>query len=170
MEIIRDFNIFTKKIKNKLSRLVNPWRPPRPGDKTRFFRRSHQIENTNSQTLGPKVLKDTFEAIKLDISKMDGQQQTQNHNLTRKEKQALRELTSNNDLVINKADKGSTVVVRHRDDYIQEGLEHLSNTNTYLELNRDYTKDVTKIINQSLQQLKSHGLLSPNMAEYCLPS
>ena len=75
------------------------------------------MENTNSQTLGPKVLEDTFEAIKLDISKMD-EQQTQNYNLTRKEKQALR--ASNKDIVINKADKGSTVVVRHRNDYIQE--------------------------------------------------
>ena len=130
-------------VKNKLRRLVNPPRPPRPGDEPIFFR-SDQIENTNSQTLGPKVLEDTFEAIKLDISKMDEQQQTQNHNLTRKEKQALRELASNNDIIVNKADKGSTVVVKHRNDYIQEGLEHLSDTNTYLELARDYTEDVAK--------------------------
>ena len=31
-------------------------------------------------------------------------------------------------------DKGSTIVIRHRHDYIAEGLEHLLDTNTYLEL------------------------------------
>ena len=64
--------------------------------------------------LGPKVLEYTFEAINIiNIEHCP----TWKHNLTRKEKQALKELASNKNLIINKADKGSTVVVRSRTDY-----------------------------------------------------
>ena len=61
-------------------------------------------------------------------------------------------------------------MVRSRADYINAGLEHLTDTNTYLELDKDYTQHVAKIIRQSLQQLKTQGLISPRMAEYSLPS
>ena len=40
-------------------------------------------------------------------------------NLTSKERIALRELIQNRHLVINKADKGSTIVVEDREDYIK---------------------------------------------------
>ena len=60
-------------------------------------------------------------------------------------------------------------MVRHRQDYIREGLQHLSDENTYMELNGDYTLEITKIVNTKLNNYKTRGLLSPRMAEYCLP-
>ena len=50
------------------------------------------------------------------------------------ERKALRELKCNTDLVINEADKGSTIVVQNRTDYIKDALEHLNDPNTYKEL------------------------------------
>ena len=47
------------------------------------------------------------------------------HNLSQKERKTLRELICDNDLIINKADKGSTIVVQNRADYIHTALEHL---------------------------------------------
>ena len=49
-------------------------------------------------------------------------------NLTRREREALKQLTDNPTLIINKADKGSTIVVQDRSDYI---MKHLNNKTTY---------------------------------------
>ena len=68
----------------------------------------------------------------------------------------MTQLALNHNLIVNRADKGFTIVVRHRIDYIREGLEHLSNTNTYLELDKDYTNDVTKIVTKTLQPQKDY--------------
>ena len=52
-------------------------------------------------------------------------------NLTRKERLALRELIHNHNLIINKAEKGSTIVVEDRDEYIRNAMEHLNNPDVY---------------------------------------
>ena len=166
-ELIKEFNCFSNKAKRKLRLMLNPPRPPRPNDEPALFRKP-LTTNTTPYVLGPKPLEDAFQAIKMEISEM-AQHHTIKHNLTRKERLALKELATNHDLIINKADKGSTIVVRHKCDYIAEGLEHLSDTNTYLELDGDYTNDVTKIVKDTLQKYKIQGLLSPRMTEYCLP-
>ena len=46
-------------------------------------------------------------------------------------KRALNKLCKNTDRVINKADKGSTIVIQNRIDYINEAMTHLSDTTTY---------------------------------------
>ena len=106
--------------------------------------------------------------MKVEISHLE-QHPTLKHNLTRQERLTLRELTLNNDLIINKADKGSTIVVRDRNDYIEEGISHLSDENTYSPLDRDHTSDVTKFVKNTLQSLRKVGLLSPKMADFCMP-
>ena len=60
-------------------------------------------------------------------------------------------------------------MVRSRTDYIEEGLEHLSDTNTYSPLERDYTPEVTELIRNNLTLLKKQGLLSPKMADFSMP-
>ena len=98
--------------------MLNPPRPPRPNDKPALFRKP-LTTNTAPYVLGPRPLEDTFQTIKIEISEM-ARHHTTKHNLTRKERLALKELATNHDLIINKADKGSTIVVRHRCDYIAE--------------------------------------------------
>ena len=60
-------------------------------------------------------------------------------------------------------------MVRDRNDYIEEGIGHLSDENTYLPLDRDHTSDVTKFVKNTLQSLKKAGLLSPKVADFCMP-
>ena len=52
-------------------------------------------------------------------------------NLTKEERQGLNELTTNSEIVIQKADKGSAVVVMNTKDYLREGYRQLSHTNFY---------------------------------------
>ena len=47
-------------------------------------------------------------------------------NLTIEERKALKDLHNNQNLVINSADKSSTVAVQNKEDYIRENLEHLN--------------------------------------------
>ena len=168
-EILRDFNTITNKTKRKLKRLINPPRTPRPNDEPTLIRKTEQFnDNTNTQNLGPKPLEDAFLAMKNEIANIK-ETHTTKYNLTRGERLALTQLSSNHDLIINKADKGFTIVVRNRDEYIKAGLEHLSHKNTYISLERNYTNDVTHIITNTLKDLCTRGLISPNMKEYCLP-
>ena len=50
-------------------------------------------------------------------------------NLTQRQRIGLRKLRKRKD-IIKKADKGSTVVIQDRHEYIDMGLEHLSDKNT----------------------------------------
>ena len=52
-------------------------------------------------------------------------------NLTKEERSAKRSLSSNNDIIIKKADKGSAVVIQNCSDYVTEGLRQLSDRNFY---------------------------------------
>ena len=51
------------------------------------------------------------------------------HNLTKEEKEGIRKLSSNKDLVIKPADKGGATVIIDKRDYITEGKRQLSDSN-----------------------------------------
>ena len=73
------------------------------------------------------------------------------NNLSQRQRIALRKLRKRNDIIIKKVDKGSTVIIQDRQEYIDTGLEHLSDKkNTYSELEEDQTKQVAEKVTQSL--------------------
>ena len=74
--------------------------------------------HSSTYELGPKALEDVFEATRVELANMVKAKPTNKHNLTRQERKSLRELIDNDKIIINKADKGSTVVVRNKHDYI----------------------------------------------------
>ena len=74
-----------------------------------------------------------LEEIKLEISRIPTADKIP-YNLSKEERKALMELKGFTDLVINKADKGSTIVVQNRTDYTKDAYEHLNNPNTYKKL------------------------------------
>ena len=176
-EIMGDLEKFINSTKRKYNNMVNPPKPPRPSDEPTLPRRrtnrntqnnNNKYQYNNPTNLGPKALEDAFEAMRMEIADPPKSQKPE-QNLTRKEKLALKELSSNHNLIINRADKGSTIVIRHRDDYIQEGLEHLSDPDTYMELDGDRTTEITTTVKRTLQLLKTYGLLSPKMVNFCQP-
>ena len=58
-------------------------------------------------------------------------------NLSVAEQEALRNIKSDNYIVINGADKGSGVVVWDKEDYLLEAESQLSDTEVYAECNSD---------------------------------
>ena len=124
----------------------------------------------NTHELDPVALENALEAKRLEVvTSTDKPDPTTKHNLTRHERIALKELANNDEIIIKKPDKGSTIVVRSRKDYIREGLEHLSDPNIYLQLDNDRTEQVAVIIKNTLDKLKKLGLILPKMANYCMP-
>ena len=82
------------------------------------------------------------------------------HNLTIEEARALKDIKGNNDIVIKKADKSSSIVVMNKDDYIAEALRQLSDEKFYRETNSDYTKVFNDHVNELLDNLKSQEAIS----------
>ena len=91
--------------------------------KNREIRKRHPERLTDNGTL------DTFlHRVRLEIMNEHKHKQNKSDNLTRKERQALNQLIYNPMLIINKADKGSTIVVQDRSEYIAEGSFHIKST------------------------------------------
>ena len=109
-----------------------------------------------------------LEAMKIEISQIPI---TDNipPNLSRGERKALRELICDKDLIINKADKGSTIVVQNRADYIKTALEQLNDPITYRLLDGNPTSCICANIVFLLQDFLKKGLLNKETVAYCSP-
>ena len=71
--------------------------------------------------------------------------------------------------MIKKADKGSTIVVMDKKDYIVKGMRHLSDQDTYKKLNQDTTNKVADEVVSTVRALYQDGVLDKKTTEYLLP-
>ena len=126
--IQKDINRFARTL-----RLKYQFQHNRP-KKRRFKPRSNYIPPLSTS----KWLEDYIYALKIEATKLKPRK-TRN-NLSQRQRIALRKLRKRKDIIIKKADKGSTVVIQDRQEYINTGLEHLSDKDTYSELEEDQTK------------------------------
>ena len=76
---------------------------------------------------------------------------------------------SRTDIVINKADKGSTTVVIDRSDYIRDALDYLADQSVCQQLASDTTGDIKQMISNKLDKLMRSGILDKEMHTYCEP-
>lgn len=96
-------------------------------------------------------------------------QQEPGDNMTRKERLALEQLVENTNIIINKADKGSTIVVRNKSDYVEEGLKHLCDRKIYRKLLQNTTQLTKDKINELLTNLTNSKLMPWQMTTFCTP-
>ena len=87
------------------------------------------------------------------------------HNLTRNEQGALENLRIYDDIIIKQADKGSTVVVMDREAYINEVMGQLNDSEVYLLLDGDPTKDIVKKINENISESWEKGNIDEKTKE-----
>ena len=113
-------------------------------------------------------LEGILETIKVELSQIPITNSLP-HNLSLNERKALRELKCNSDLVINKADKGSTIVVQDRSDHTRNALEHLNDPHTYRVLDGNPTSNICTGINHLLLDFLKKGLLDKDMVAFCSP-
>ena len=162
-ELLRDVDDFIYKIRMRYMLRGKPM-APRPS----FVRKK---VNPTLLTCHHARLDGILDHLKETIGELGSSySQAQWDNLTRAERRAITELKDNPELVINKADKGSTVVIRDRSDYCNKAYIDLSNTDVYLPLSRDITHDLKQGIMLRLEKLHNNGLISKEMLDYCTPS
>ena len=78
---------------------------------------------------------------------------SRNRNLKNVEYKALQSLSDNNEIVIKKADKGSNIVIMNKSDYINEGLNQLSNEKFYKKLKTNPTSSYRERIHLILKHM-----------------
>ena len=90
-------------------------------------------------------------------------------NLTPEERTALHDLMKNKDIVIKKVDKGNTIVIDDKVEYIQDVMTHLNDPHTYNKLPSDPTERISKDITRYLKNCHHLGLIDQTTLDLCLP-
>ena len=94
---------------------------------------------------------------------------TKRNNLSTHERKILNSLKKRTDIIIKKADKGDTIVVETTDNYIQDGLAHLSNEKFYHRTPDDINSTIHLAINKFLNNAHHHGLIDKETFQYLTP-
>jgi hypothetical protein len=87
-------------------------------------------------------------------------------NLTHGEREAIKNLRSNNQIVIKPVDKGGAVCVMDRDEYLKEGYRQLSDTNFYQKVDHDLTPTHTRQINDFIDKMLTDGEIDISVYNY----
>ena len=82
-----------------------------------------------------------------------------------KERKAMQEMQSRNDIVITDADKGGAVVILDVEDYVKEAERQLKNKENYRKINCDPTAANNKTICKVKSRFQKENLLSKNICE-----
>ena len=91
------------------------------------------------------------------------------HNITIEERQALKSLRSNRDIVINVADKGSNVVIQNTSDYKTEIYRQLHCSHHYLRITEPIYPTTAIKLTKILSRLKRSGFITPKQCTYLTP-
>ena len=95
--------------------------------------------------------------------------QKEKSNLSHLELKTLRKLKQNKDIVIKKADKGSSVVIMDKIEYINEGNRQLGNPKHYRQINSPLYLDTAKKITKILQELHQSQAITNKQFKYLAP-
>ena len=91
------------------------------------------------------------------------------HNITIEERQALKSLRSNRDIVINVADKGSNVVIQNTSDYKMEIYRQLHCSHHYLRITEPIYPTTAIKLTKILSRLKRSGFITLKQCTYLIP-
>lgn len=160
-EILSDFDYFAYKLRKQTK--PHSIRPINDG----FTLYRKPTDFTNMPTNYP-LFEGALESIKIQLSQLPTNNKPA-FNLSKRQHFALKSLMQNNNIIINKADKGSTVVIQNRNDYIDEALTHLNDTVTYQPLSGDSTNHICQQIKNVLTDFLEKCYITKNMYLFCLP-
>ena len=90
----------------------------------------------------------------------------QKSNTNNDQVKAIKELSSNADLVIKPADKGGATIIQNQSDYVAEGLRQLSDQNYYRQLDSDQTDEHNCMVVSNLENMRLRGEIKERAARY----
>ena len=127
----------------------------------------HEFKNPSDfePKQNPRSLETFIDMNEMELSKVIfGKNRPEN--ITLGERQGLQDLARNDKIDIEKADKGSSIVIMDREDYVKEGLSQLENPKFYCEKSENQTEHHNKIICDSLQDMFKCGEITKKTLEY----
>lgn len=99
------------------------------------------------------ILNAFYKKVTYEVDKLFTSKKKVIHNLSNEEKEALNWLSTNENIVIKRADKGGGVVVWGRDQYITEAMRQLSNREYYIPLQSNplpqLLSELTKLLTEA---------------------
>ena len=112
-----------------------------------------QLEFLFRDVAKPPVSDNILEGLKVEIKReafslYDNYSFWDERNISKEEHVALKGLSANKDLIIQKSDKGNSVVLLNRNDYIKRLNEMLSDSSKFKKLNIKHGKEITFLLQQ----------------------
>ena len=132
---------------------------------TRFHNKSSWTPPTDRDP----ALNTYVDAIKHDILTVVNRNHSCNHitdNLTKDERQALRNLKKRQDIIIKPADKGSGTVVMDKSWYIDECNRQLNDAKFYRQLDRDITDTIQQRATVYIERMFNNGYIDEKTKKY----
>ena len=136
-----------------------------------FFRNHPKVEphpfkkkNAWNPPRASPVIEEYLERIRKEINTIKPREHTPN--LTPTQHKALKELQLDKTLVIKSADKGSGIVVEDTEQYVTDGLNHLSDESIYERVDADPTKPLAQAINTYVDTMYQEGIIDPLTKEH----
>ena len=84
------------------------------------------------------------------------------NNLPFKESKALRELRSNSEIIIKRADKGTTTVIMNKTDKIQEGQVQLDDRKNFMPLETPMVQEASRRVEEIINDLHQGNHIDTN--------
>ena len=86
-------------------------------------------------------------------------------NLTKKERQAIKSLSQNPNIIIKLADKGGAIVIQDKHKYIEECLRQLNNKEHYKKLHYNTLVTLELIVKIALLNTSIHQTTLPSVTQ-----
>ena len=159
-KIMKDFSNFENKLRWKYHFHVSEPRE-KPNEVVKllqFWSKSDLVP-----PLANNAIEDYILATKMDISNTN---ELEHHtNLTKSERKALQNLKCNDQIIITKSDKSSCTVIWDKNNYIKEGLRHLSGIH-YIPIVNLSTENVNKKLKEIFRKLMQNEYLPQYIFDY----
>ena len=144
-QLLNDFSQFARRVRLKYIFHGND-KEPYPFD----------VKSDWDPPVQPSVVLETFlEEVKFDLANI--KLNRQKDNLSLGERSALKELSHDKNIVLKKADKGTTTVIMNRKDKLNEGQVQLDDIHNYRPLDKPIDSTMTKKVHRLIQSLLQEG-------------
>ena len=108
-------------------------------------------------------------ALKAEVAEMLQEAQPSKCNLSSHELKALKSLKKDENIVITPADKGKALVVMNREDYVNKIEEKLTDTTTYIMLDKEPTQELSDELKGQLNHLLNSSMIDENLKRQLYP-
>ena len=130
-----------------------------------FKHRKFKLKSTGRGPAAPNTVELMVKSNEIDLLKNHTFNMKQ-QNISPKEREAMKELSRNTDIIIKPADKGGAIVILNRNDYLREGYTQLSNRNFYQEIPEDLTEQNRVLVQNAIEDMYQNGEIDISVKNY----